>query len=382
MNESKSEKGMATMEIPKLSRAAVLRNFGEKLQIENVEIPQTIEPRAVLVKNQMSSICGTDVHLWQGELNLKVNLPVILGHEMVGEIVKLGEEVSVDSIGNPLKEGDRVIWSHADCGNCYYCNVEKQPTLCLNRRSYMYETMEKYPYLMGGFSEYGYILPTSGRVKVPDTVSSELASLCSCAFRSVMNSFNQLGSISSEDIVVVQGTGPLGLLAICVAKKAGAKSVIAIGGPEERLSLAEEMGADIIINISIEKTMESRNAIINNLTNGLGADIVLEYSGHPSAFEEGLNYIRKNGRYVVVGQLGTGKVEIMPSLITAKNLKLIGSFSGGIGNYYQALKFIEKYQYEVPFNKMITNIYYLEEINEALESMKDFKEIKPIIKLA
>lgn len=155
-------------------------------------------------------------------------------------------------------------------------------------------------------------------MKVPDTVSSELASLCSCAFRSVMNSFNQLGSISSEDIVVVQGTGPLGLLAICVAKKAGAKSVIAIGGPEERLSLAEEMGADIIINISIEKTMESRNAIINNLTNGLGADIVLEYSGHPSAFEEGLNYIRKNGRYVVVGQLGTGKVEIMPSLITAK----------------------------------------------------------------
>lgn len=370
------------MIIPTHSKAAVLRQFGEKLKIENVEIPKNIEPNAILVKNELSSICGTDVHLWQGQINLKVDLPVILGHEMVGEIVVLGDDVKVDSIGNPLQEGDRVIWSHADCGNCYYCNVEKQPTLCLNRRQYMYETMEKPPYLMGGFSEYGYVLPTSGRVKIPDTVSSELASLCSCAFRSVMNSFNQLGNISSEDVIVVQGTGPLGLLAICVAKKAGAKKVIAIGGPEERLNLASEMGADVVINIATEKTMESRNELIQELTNGLGADIVMEYSGHPMAFDEGLNYIRKNGRYLVVGQLGKGKVEIMPSMITAKNLKLIGSYSGDIGNYYQALKFIEKYQHEVPFYKMITNTYKLDEVNEALENMKAFKEIKPIIKLA
>lgn len=365
--------------IPKYSKAAVLGKFGEDLQIEDVPIPEKIEENAILVKNKISSICGTDVHLWQGELNLKVALPVILGHEMVGEIIKLGAGVKVDSLGNELKVGDRVIWAHGDCGTCYYCTVEKKPTLCTHRRQYMYETMEKYPYLMGGFSEYGYILPNSGRVKVPATVSSKLASLCSCAFRSVMNSFNQLGKISSEDNIVIQGTGPLGLLAICVAKKAGAKNVIAIGGPKERLELAKDMGADYIIDIAEVRTTEERQAKINEVTNHLGADIVMEYSGFPGAVEEGLQYIRKNGKYVIVGQLGSGKVEIMPSLITAKNLTLIGSYSGDISHYYQALCFVEKYQHEVPFEKLITNEYPLKDINEALKNMKAFKEIKPLV---
>lgn len=365
--------------IPKYSKAAVLRKFGEPLKIEKVKIPEQIEANAILVKNKISSICGTDVHLWQGKLNLKVDLPVILGHEMVGEIVQLGENVRFDSLGTPLKTGDRVIWAHGDCGNCYYCTIEKKPTLCINRKQYMYENMEKFPYLMGGFSEYGYILPNSGRVKIPEAVSDELASLCSCAFRSVMNSFNQLGAIRSEDSIVIQGTGPLGLLAIAVAKKAGAKNVIAIGGPKDRLKLASDMGADHIIDISeVPSTLERQNKILEITTN-LGADIVMEYSGFPGAVEEGLQYIRKNGRYVIVGQLGQGTVEIMPSIITAKNLTLIGSYSGDISHYDQALKFIDKYQNEIPFNNLITNRYKLEDINLALENMKSFKEIKPLI---
>lgn len=369
------------MTIPTHSRAAVLRNFGEELTIEEVQIPETLEPNAILVKNKLSSICGTDVHLWQGKLNLKVDLPVILGHEMVGEVVQLGSEVEVDSVGNPLKIGDRIIWSHADCGHCYYCTVEKMPTLCTNRRQYMYESMEKAPYLMGGFSEYGYVLPNSGRVKVPDSVSSELASLCSCAFRSVMNSFNQLGSISSQDTVVIQGTGPLGLLAVAVSKKAGAKNVVAIGAPKQRLELALEMGADFVIDIE-ENNEEDRLKKVQDITNGLGADIVMEYSGFPGAFKEGLAYSRKNGRYVVIGQLGTGTVEVMPSMITAKNLKLIGSYSGDVSSYHKALQFVERYQDEVPFHKMLTNTYELDQINEALTNMKNFKEIKPLIKLS
>lgn len=369
------------MDYPKYSRAAVLRAFGEELKIEKVQVPQELEPEALLVKTEVSSVCGTDVHLWQGELNLPVNLPVILGHEMVGEVIAMGDQVETDSIGQQLAIGDRVIWSHADCGSCYFCIVEKQPTLCTNRRQYMYESMEAHPYLMGGFSEYGYVLPKSGRVKVPDSVSSSLASLCSCAFRSVLNAFKQLGEIRPTDSVAIQGTGPLGLLAIAVSKVAGASKVIAIGAPDERLELALKMGADEIISIEEVNDPVKRKALILASTDDLGPSIVFEFSGFPGAVEEGLEFIRKNGRYVIVGQLSEGSVSIKPSMITKKNIQVLGSYSGDISDYYNALKFIEKHQETIPFHELITNEYTLDHVNEALKNMKALKEIKPLINI-
>ncbi|NLI67351.1 MAG: zinc-binding dehydrogenase [Bacilli bacterium] len=369
------------MNIPKYSRAAVVREFKKPLEIENVQIPETIEPEALLVKIKKSSICGTDIHLWQGNLNLDIHLPVILGHEMVGEIVAIGENADRDSVGQPLALGDRVIWAHADCGSCHYCTVEKMPTLCTNRRQYMYETMEEHPYLMGGFSEYGYVLPKSGRVKVPDSVSDSLASLCSCAFRSVMHAIRQLGEVKHTDNVVVQGTGPLGLLAISVLKVAGAAKIIAIGAPENRLAIAKEMGADEIISIDEVKDVNERIKQVLELTDGLGPDIVLEFSGFPGAVAEGLQFIKKNGKYLIVGQLSDGETTIQPSLITKKNIQIIGSYSGDISDYHLALKFVEMHQDRFPFHKLITNEYSLDEINEALTNMKNLKEIKPIINI-
>ncbi|MFA7669635.1 MAG: alcohol dehydrogenase catalytic domain-containing protein, partial [Burkholderiaceae bacterium] len=204
--------------IPEFARAAVLRKFKDQLKVEEVPIPKHIEPKAALVKMEACSICGTDIHLWQGSLSLKVDLPVIIGHEMVGRIVSLGDAVRHDSVGQELKVGDRIVYTHTSCGSCFYCTTALQPTLCSHRRAYMYETMEKPPYLLGGFSEYGYVLPESGRLKVPDSVSSELASLSSCALRSVMNAMSQIGRIEPYETVVIQGAGPLGLLATANAK--------------------------------------------------------------------------------------------------------------------------------------------------------------------
>lgn len=366
---------------PKYSRAAVLREFGKPLKIEEVQVPEEIEDEAILVKIKNSSVCGTDIHLAQGNLNLNIDLPVILGHEMVGEIVAMGKNAEKDSVGQSLSFGDRIIWSHADCGKCHYCTVEKKPTLCMNRRQYMYESMEVHPYLMGGFSEYGYVLPKSGRVKVPDTVNSSLASLCSCAFRSVMNSFKQLGELKQSDSVVIQGTGPLGLLAISVCKVAGVSKIIAIGAPEQRLAIAKEMGADEVISIEEIKNQEDRKEIILEHTENLGPSVVFEFSGFPGAVNEGINFIRKNGRYVIVGQLSEGEVSIQPSMITKQDVKIIGSFSGDISDYYAALKFVEKHQTQFPYHKLLTNEYSLDDINLAIENMRNLKEIKPIINI-
>ena len=235
--------------IAEYSRAAVLRNFKDPLKIENVRIPEHIEPHAALVKMEACSICGTDIHLWQGSLSLKVDLPVIIGHEMVGRIVAMGDGVMDDSVGQKLQVGDRITYTHTSCGSCFFCTTARQPTLCSHRRAYMYETMEKSPYLMGGFSEYGYVLPESGRLRVPDSVSSELASLSSCALRSVMNAMSQVGKIEPYETVVIQGAGPLGLLATANAKVRGARKIIVVGSPAARLEMAREFGADECIPI-------------------------------------------------------------------------------------------------------------------------------------
>ena len=366
--------------IPTHSRAAVLRRFCEPLEIEDVPIPSEIEPGAILVKIETCSICGTDVHLSRGALALKVDLPVIIGHEMVGRIVAFGAGARRDTVGAPLALGDRILWTHTACDSCFWCTVAQQPNLCENRRAYMFENMEKAPYLLGGFSEYGYVLPESGRIRVPDTVSNDLASLCSCAFRSVMKATSQIGRIAPSDSVIVQGAGPLGLLATAVAKVSGARRVVVIGAPAERLELASAFGADETIPLETTTPLERADRV-RSLTNGRGGDIVMEFTGHPEAFNEGLELARRGGRYLVVGQLGEGTTEIKPSMIVKKNLQVFGSFSGDAASYWKALDFVDAHQNDFPFERMITNRYRLDDVNTALERMRRFEEIKPVIEL-
>jgi threonine dehydrogenase-like Zn-dependent dehydrogenase len=367
-----------SMSLPEYSRSAVVRKFGATIEIEDVPIPRELEPGAILTRIEMCSICGTDVHLWQGSLASKVDLPVILGHEMVGRIVAFGTGQQRDSVGQALRVGDRITWAHTSCGACFFCTVAQEPTLCEYSRRYMYETIDRFPYLLGGFSEYGYVMPESGRTRVPEEVRNELASLSSCALRSVMNAFDALDGVGTSDTVVVQGAGPLGLLATAVAKVSGARRVIAIGAPDARLGIASDFGADETLSIERTSPLE-RDDRIRALTGGRGADIVMEFTGHPQAFNEGLEMIRRGGRYVVVGQLGSGATTFKPSLIVTKQLRIVGSISGRAKGYWKALDFIASHRDAIPFERMISSRYSLDEVNVAMERMKNFEEIKPVI---
>jgi threonine dehydrogenase-like Zn-dependent dehydrogenase len=149
--------------------------------------------------------------------------------------------------------------------------------------------------------KYGYVLPEAGRIRVPDDVLNEMASLSSRALRSVKNAVHVLGGIGSTEVIVVQGSGPLGLLATAVVKVAGARRAVTIGAPDARLQIASQFGADETLSID-RMSPEERNERIRSLTEGRGADIVMEFTGHPQAFNEGLDLIRRGGRYVVVGQ--------------------------------------------------------------------------------
>lgn len=363
--------------LPKQSLAAVVEEFGAPVVLEEVPVPQTLEPGALLVEVEACTVCGTDTHLWRGELAVNVDLPVILGHEMVGRIVAMGPGSEKDSTDTDLRVGDRVVWAHSNCSRCRYCNVGLH-TFCPNRRMYMYETCADFPYLLGGFSQYAYVLASSGRVKVPDSVSDALASLSSCALRSVVNAFNQVGSVSVHDSVLIQGTGPLGLLGVAMCHIAGVRQIIVIGAPEDRLDLALKFGADEVL--AVDKTdAHERSERILDLTEGLGLEIGFEFSGNPHAFKEGVGLIAPGGRYMVVGQLGPDEIPFSPSIITKRNLSLLGSFSGGISHYWQALRFLERHQRSLPFNQLVTGQFALEDVNVALTRMKNQEEIKPML---
>jgi D-arabinose 1-dehydrogenase-like Zn-dependent alcohol dehydrogenase len=364
--------------IPRTSRAAVVRTFGAPIQVEEVPIPSEVESGAILVRIEMCSICGTDVHLWQGSLSTKVELPVILGHEMVGRIIGMGSGPARDSAGQAIHIGDRITWAHTSCGSCFFCTVAQEPTLCQNARRYMYERMDRAPYLLGGFAEYGYVLPDAGRIRVPDDLSNELASLSSCALRSVMNAIDALNGIGASETVVIQGAGPLGLLATAVCKVMGARRVITIGAPDARLAMADAFGADETLSIE-RSSAEERLDRVRAATGGRGADIVLEFTGHPQAFNEGLDLIRRGGRYVVVGQLGTGTTTFRPALIVSKQLRILGSLSGRAKAYWKSLDFLSAHQGSIPFHQMISNHYRLDQVNTAMERMKRYEEIKPVI---
>ena len=143
-------------DIPQTSQAACVVAFKEPVEIRQVPMPPDLEPGAMLVQTEVASICGSDVHLWQGELGVasRLHLPIMLGHEMMGRVVRLGLGVSTDTAGQPLAEGDRIVWTHASCGACSMCTATHQPTLCPHRRMYMFTNCEQPPYLLGGFAEY------------------------------------------------------------------------------------------------------------------------------------------------------------------------------------------------------------------------------------
>lgn len=367
--------------IPKTCKAAVLEDFNKPLKIREVRVPDTLEPGAILVRLEVASICGSDVHLWEGLIQglMPIKLPIILGHEMCGQIVKLGEGVTQDSVGQPLKLGDRIVWTHASCGECYFCRIRNQPTLCSNRRYYMFSCCEEFPYLMGGFSEYIYVFPRSGRVRVPDEVSSEFASCSSCAFRTVVHTFERLGTLEDMDTVIIQGAGPLGLYSVAMAIKAGVSKIIILGAPAQRLAVAKKWGADHIIDIDEVPEPEKRIKQVLELTNGMGADVVIEVSGGSTAFKEGLGMVRRGGKYMIVGQVGGPPLPIQPEIITYKHLTITGVLSGDVPHFYKALQFIKNNQNRFDFNDLISNRYRLDQINEALVAMKGYKEIKPLV---
>jgi len=360
-------------------KAAVLNAPGKNLEVKDFPLPNP-EPGAVIIKMIAAGVCGTDVHIWHGRLK-GVPYPVILGHENIGTIYKLGEGVTHDYVGNPVKEGDRVTFVAAiSCGRCYYCLVLNEPTRCPHRKAYgVFLSCKEPPHLFGGYAEYVYLKPEVPFFKVPETLPSDTFIAFGCGAPTMMHGFEVVPT-QRDETVVIQGSGPVGLFASILARESGASKVIMIGAPEKRLQYARELGVDHTINILEVPDPQERVNMVMELTDNIGADVVYECTGVPSAITEGIQLLRDSGRYCEIGMYSDrGPVPLNPHIITRKQLKIYGVWGWQTKQLYKTLRFVERIKDRYPLAKAITHRFGLEEATDALKTVEELKGIKVVI---
>ena len=350
------------------SRAAVLEAVGQPLALRRFPLLSQAPPGGVLVRTLMAGICGTDVHLWKGQLPIK--LPVILGHETVGTIVSLGDGVEQDWNGRELRVGDRITWnSTTSCGRCFYCAVKRQPTRCPHRRAYgIGYVSDQPPHLLGGYADYHYLMPRATIFKLSEALDTDTVIGAGCGLLTAIHGIERTG-LQWGDVVVVQGSGPVGLSAIAVARAAGASKVLVIGGPSARLSIARRFGADAVLDISEATSAAARIDWVRSHTDGYGADAVLEGVGAPEAVVEGMEMCRDGGKYLILGHYcDAGAVAWNPHVVTRKQLQVVGSWSSEPRHMKAALEFLERDRDRFPFASLITHRFDLEQAEEALQT--------------
>ncbi len=365
-------------DLPCTSRAAVLPDYHQPLEIREIEVPP-LEPGAILVRVEASTLCGTDVHIAHGRLTQFSRVPLVVGHEMVGRVVRLGAGRERDAVDRPLREGDRIVWAYPWCGRCYYCTIARQPTLCPYTRMYGWGPCSEPPYLTGGLSEYVYVRPECHVVRAPEDLDARVLASATCAFRTVVHGFERLGGLGVQSSVLILGCGPVGLYALALSLVSGAARTIVVGAPQRRLELAKKWGADHVINIEEVPDPDERKGRVLEWTDGRGPDVVIECAGPSVAFRDGLEVIRRGGKFLVIGQTDPTPVSIVPSMINLRNIEIIGVLSASIPHFYKAVQFLQNNWHRFSFTDLISSTYRLEEANRALTSMAELREIKPAV---
>jgi D-arabinose 1-dehydrogenase-like Zn-dependent alcohol dehydrogenase len=209
-------------------------------------------------------------------------------------------------------------------------------------------------------------MPGQPIFKVPEDLPDEIVAPINCALCQLIYGLSKV-ELRLGDTIVIQGAGGLGVYAIALAKEMGADKVIVLDRFENRLQLASRFGADHVININMVSTKE-RIGQVREITQGRGADIVIEVAGSPQAVNEGLPLLRVGGSYLWIGNICRGMtVELDPSAIVLGNRKIIGVATYDPGVMPQALNFLKRTRGKYPFDQILSHKFKLEEINTAFE---------------
>ncbi|APH05177.1 L-threonine 3-dehydrogenase [Bacillus weihaiensis] len=322
------------------------RGFGAELQ--SVDVP-TISDNEVLIKVKATSICGTDVHIykWDEWSESRVKPPYIFGHEFSGEVVEIGAKVSNVEVGDSVSAE-----THLVCGSCPQCLTGKAH-ICQNTKIIGVDTH-------GCFAEY-VALPAGNLWKNPKDMPYDVASIQEPMGNAVHTVL--AGDVAGKTVAII-GCGPIGIMAVGVAKAAGAARVLAFDLNEYRLDLAKKMGATTIINSKEEDPLE----VVEVLTGGNGVDVVCEMSGHPIALNQGFKMVTNGGRMSILS-LPVRPVEIdITNDIVFKGITVQGITGRKMFETWQQVSALI-HSGQVDVSPIITHHLPLEEFEKGFELM-------------
>ncbi len=345
-------------------KAAQIVTPKEPLQIKDLDIPKVSDVE-VLVKVTAAGVCHSDLHLWEGGYDLGdgtflkvtdrgVKYPVTPGHEIVGTVAEIGNNVQGISVGDEV-----LVYPWLGCGECPACKVGDE-NLCDTPRSIgLFQN--------GGYAEnvkvphYKYLAKISG---IDLDAATSLACSALTAYTAVKKA-----NVNSPEFLVTIGAGGLGLMGIQIAKAITNAKVICVDLDEKKLETAKEMGADYVVNSNIigSVTTGSGNAAqkITSITNNKGADSVIDFVNAPQTVKMGLAVLRKRGNLVLVGLFG-GSFELSLVTIPLKAITIQGAYTG---NYSDMLKLIELAKKGI-IKPIISKRYSLDQANTALENLR------------
>lgn len=329
------------------------------VEIREVEKPGLPEEDWVLIKVKASGVCGTDVHVWQDKFMYWP--PVILGHEFSGVIVEVGSKCRA------FKVGDRVVAEPQikNCGICEFCRTGRMH-MCTEKWTIGWRTD-------GSMADY-IAMPEKVLHLIPDNVSFTQAALCE-PIAIVVYDVAERGKIEIGDFVVVQGSGPIGILSSYLAKRLGAGTVVLTGvGASEhvRFGIAKELGADLTINVQ-EEDLPSR---VMELTNGRGADVVIETSGAPPAVSGSVELLKRGGQILGVGIPAEDMVSFPWKEAVLKSLEIHFSMSSSYTSWNKALNLLESDGDKIA--RLITWTGPLSQWEEVFQSLVEEKYVKAV----
>ena len=293
--------------IPSHARAAVLE-AKERLTIKEFPI-RAIKDDEILVRVEACGICGTDIHCYKNDPFALT--PNVLGHEGTGEVVQVGCQVGMDSVGKPVNVGDKIVTSIMETSSA--CMIAKynplRANLCDDLQVYGLLPDEPDNHLNGYFGEYLIIRPGSSFFVVNQmslklrTLIEPAAVVCHALDRAKESS----SRLNFRSRILVQGCGPIGLLMIAVLRAYGINNIIALDGNDDRLEMAKSFGADYTLNYKHYDGLDSLVKAVGALTKGVGAQFGFQVTGVPQAFGNIFKMVRRGGTVVEIGHFVDGR---------------------------------------------------------------------------
>ncbi|CUX36287.1 zinc-dependent alcohol dehydrogenase [Clostridium sp. C105KSO13] len=361
--------------IPKTAHVAMLTGL-EHYDIKEYPIPE-VGDGDILVKVEGCGICGTDAHEFKKDpFGL---IPVVLGHEGTGEIVKMGKNVKKDSAGKDLKIGDKIV-------TCMIFGDDPEITMYdLNKQnvgaSDVYGLLpDDDIHLNGWFSDYILIREGSTCFNVSDLdlKSRILIEPCAVLVHAVERA-KTTGILRFNSRVVVQGCGPIGLICIAVLRTMGIENIVAVDGEKKRLDFAKRMGAEASVNFKDHKGIDALADAVKEAFGGYSADFAFQCTGSPAAHSNIYKFIRNGGGLCELGFfINGGDATINPHFdLCSKEITLVGSWVYTLRDYATTFDFLKRAKaIGLPMDDLITHEFPLDRINEAHQTNLKMEGLK------